>query len=470
MKVVLLSGGGGGARFARGLADVLEPGELTVVGNVGDDVEILGLHVSPDLDSLLYTLAGLIDAERGWGRADETWNALDSAADWGGENWFRLGDRDLGIHLVRTQLLRKRRSAVDDHRSRFADLCGIATTDRAGDGRPPAHARASRRRVASRSRSGSSAAATRTRSTRVEYEGAEEARAGAGRARRARAADAILLAPSNPYLSIGPDPRGRGRSRDAIAARRVRCVAVSPLVGGAAVTGPLARMLTRMAGGTTPAHVTESLQGPDRRARHRRVGRSCGRGRRARRRADAHARSRRRASGSRRSSWRRRARSDRRRDRPVRRWRSRRASSTRRTRSCSARVTLREPLRPHPSSACAGATNAEAVARRRSRRPRRRTPRPRSTPRGSFATAIGTTPAALASRPSFASRRPAFSRRPTPTSLAARIQAELDGPVVAGLHSLAASSLGAAEPPDEDAFVCGDDPTPRRSHSSSRSS
>ena len=105
MKVVLLSGGGGGARFARGLAAVLRPGELTVIGNVGDDLEILGLHVSPDLDSLLYALGGLIDTERGWGRAGETWNALESAANWGGEDWFRLGDRDLGLHLVRTEAL-----------------------------------------------------------------------------------------------------------------------------------------------------------------------------------------------------------------------------------------------------------------------------------------------------------------------------------------------------------------------------
>ena len=106
MKVVLLSGGGGGARFARGLAGALPPGDLTIVGNVGDDVEVLGLRISPDLDSLLYTLAGLIDDERGWGRSGETWNALASAAEWGGEAWFRLGDLDLGLHLVRTRELR----------------------------------------------------------------------------------------------------------------------------------------------------------------------------------------------------------------------------------------------------------------------------------------------------------------------------------------------------------------------------
>ena len=105
MKVALLSGGGGGARFARGLADALPAGQLTVVGNVGDDVEILGLHVSPDLDGLLYALAGLVDEERGWGRAGESWNALASAGAWGGEEWFRLGDLDIGLHLVRREML-----------------------------------------------------------------------------------------------------------------------------------------------------------------------------------------------------------------------------------------------------------------------------------------------------------------------------------------------------------------------------
>ena len=93
-----LSGGGGGARFARGLADVLA-GDLTVVGNVGDDIEILGLHVSPDLDSLLYTLAGLIDEKRGWGRESESWNALASAASWGADDWFRSGTETSGSTL-----------------------------------------------------------------------------------------------------------------------------------------------------------------------------------------------------------------------------------------------------------------------------------------------------------------------------------------------------------------------------------
>ena len=124
VKVVCLSGGVGGAKLVRGLHDVLAPGELTVVGNVGDDVEVLGLHVSPDLDSVLYALAGLNDEERGWGRAGETWRALESARAWGGEDWFQLGDLDLGLHLVRTQALRRGEplSAVTRHLARAAGL------------------------------------------------------------------------------------------------------------------------------------------------------------------------------------------------------------------------------------------------------------------------------------------------------------------------------------------------------------
>ena len=96
----------GGARFVRGVVDVAGAAATRVVGNVGDDVEVLGLHVSPDLDSILYALAGLADEQRGWGRSGETWEALETVGSLGGEDWFALGDRDLGLHLVRTQALR----------------------------------------------------------------------------------------------------------------------------------------------------------------------------------------------------------------------------------------------------------------------------------------------------------------------------------------------------------------------------
>lgn len=258
MKVVLLSGGGGGARFARGLNAILGSGELTVVANVGDDLEILDLPVSPDLDSLVYTLADLIDRGRGWGRADETWNALESAAGWGGDDWFRLGDRDLGLHLVRAQALREG-VTLSEFTAKVCERVGIdarivpATDDRLRThvvtpaGRFPFQEWFVGRRHADEVDA-------------VEYEGAEGAQPPPGVLTALAGADAILFAPSNPYLSIGPI-LAVSAIRDAVERRAVRCVAVSPLVAGAAVTGPAARMLTRMAGGTTPAHVTDRYKG-----------------------------------------------------------------------------------------------------------------------------------------------------------------------------------------------------------------
>ena len=253
-----MSGGGGGARFARGLADVLDPGELTVVGNVGDDLEILGLHVSPDLDSLLYTLGGLIDAERGWGRADETWNVLASVADWDGESWFRLGDRDIGLHLVRTSLLRAgdSLSSVTD---RLVDLAGIpARIVPATDDRLRTHVFTPAGRFSFQE--WYVARGHTDDVDGVEYEGAGEARAAPDALAALLETDAIVFAPSNPYLSIGPILAVE-EILNALASRRVRCVAVSPLVRGEAVTGPLRRMLTRMAGGTTPALVADRYEG-----------------------------------------------------------------------------------------------------------------------------------------------------------------------------------------------------------------
>src|SRR3954453_8225 len=99
-------GGVGGARFLRGVLGVVDPGNVSIVGNIADDIEVLGLRVSPDLDSILYTLTGHSDDERGWGRSDESWRALETVTELGGDDWFRLGDRDIGLHLVRTELLR----------------------------------------------------------------------------------------------------------------------------------------------------------------------------------------------------------------------------------------------------------------------------------------------------------------------------------------------------------------------------
>jgi LPPG:FO 2-phospho-L-lactate transferase len=258
VRVALLSGGGGGARFARGLAEAVEPGELTVVGNVGDDIEVLGLHVSPDLDSLLYTLAGLIDDERGWGRADESWNALQAAADWGGESWFRLGDRDLGLHLVRTRALREGTPLSEVTRA-LGEHAGIATRIvPATDDRLRTHMVTPAGRFPFQEWFVGRRHEDEVDS--VEYEGAADARPAPSVLEALTGAEAILLAPSNPYLSIGPILAVRA-IRDALVNRRVRCVAVSPLIGGKAVSGPLDRMLQRMSGGTEPRHVTDRYKG-----------------------------------------------------------------------------------------------------------------------------------------------------------------------------------------------------------------
>jgi LPPG:FO 2-phospho-L-lactate transferase len=258
VRVVALSGGVGGARFLRGLLEVVEPRELTIVGNVGDDLEVLGVHVSPDLDSILYALAGLADEERGWGRSDESWNALASAAELGGESWFRLGDLDLGLHLVRTQALRRGEplSAVT---ARLAARLGLEATIF------PASDDELRTWLATPSGIFSFqewfvARGHRDEVDAVEYRGADAARPAPGVLEALESADAIVLAPSNPYVSLGPI-LAVGEIRSALASRRGPAVAVSPLVGGRAVKGPADRMLARLAGGTTPAHVAGCYAG-----------------------------------------------------------------------------------------------------------------------------------------------------------------------------------------------------------------
>ena len=258
MKVALLSGGVGGARFARGLEAALAPGELTVIGNVGDDVEVLGLHVSPDLDSVLYALARLNDEERGWGRSGETWNALEAAAAWGGESWFRLGDLDVGLHLVRTQALRSG-EPLSSVTAGLVAASGLATAILpATDDRlrtlvvTPAGTFGFQEWFVGRGH--------RDEVDDVVFDGAETATPAPGTVAALVEADAIVIAPSNPYVSIAPI-LAVAEIRAAVESRSVRCVAVSPLIGGRAVKGPADRMLLRMAGGTSPRHLADRYKG-----------------------------------------------------------------------------------------------------------------------------------------------------------------------------------------------------------------
>ena len=256
MRVALLAGGVGGARFARSLVEVAD--ELTIVGNVGDDVEILGLHVSPDLDTLLYTLAGLSDEERGWGRAEETWNALGTAQELGEEPWFQLGDRDIGLHLVRTAALQTGEplSAVT---ARLAREVGLeltllpATDDRLRTWvETPAGAFEFQDWFVRRGH--------RDTVRAVRFEGAEAARPAPGVLEALEAAELIAIAPSNPFVSIEPILAIRA-IREALEQRRVPAVAVSPLIGGRAVKGPAEAMFQSLAGGTGAAQVTDCYKG-----------------------------------------------------------------------------------------------------------------------------------------------------------------------------------------------------------------
>ena len=258
MRVAVLAGGLGGSRLARAVAETIPPEDVTVIGNVGDDVEVFGLHVSPDLDTILYTLAGLLDEAQGWGRAGETWNALGTAEELGAETWFRLGDRDLGLHLVRTEALRAGEplSAVT---ARLARALGVEATVlpatderlrtwvRTPGGELPFQDWFVRRRHQDEVDS-------------LRFEGAESAHAAPRVLEALGEADLIAIAPSNPFVSIGPI-LAVAEIRSALERRRVPAVAVSPLIGGRTVRGPADRMLVRLAGGTRPAHVAECYEG-----------------------------------------------------------------------------------------------------------------------------------------------------------------------------------------------------------------
>jgi LPPG:FO 2-phospho-L-lactate transferase len=258
MKVAVLTGGIGGARFLRGVVEVVPAGDVTAIVNVGDDLEVLGLHVSPDLDSIVYALAGLADEDRGWGRAAEAWNALETVAELGGPTWFRLGDRDLGLHLVRTEALRAG-EALSAVTLRITRALGIeAAVLPATDARlrtwldTPAGSFEFQQWFVARGH--------RDEVDAVRYEGAAHATAAPHVLEALDAADVLLIAPSNPYVSIGPILAVR-EIRSALANRRVPCIGVSPLIGGRAVKGPADRMLARLAGGTTPAHVASCYAG-----------------------------------------------------------------------------------------------------------------------------------------------------------------------------------------------------------------
>jgi LPPG:FO 2-phospho-L-lactate transferase len=257
VRVTVLAGGLGGSRLARALAETIEPSQLTIVGNVGDDVDVLGLHVSPDLDTILYTLTGRLDESKGWGRAGDSWHALGVVGELGGETWFQLGDRDLGLHLVRTDALR-RGEPLSEVTARLARAFGLEPTLLpATDGRlrtwveTPAGDFPFQEWFVARQH--------RDEVDGVRFEGADEASPAPGVLEALERADLLAIAPSNPFVSIAPI-LAVAAIREAIERRRVPAVAVSPLIGGKAVRGPADRMLARLGGGTGPQQVTDCYE------------------------------------------------------------------------------------------------------------------------------------------------------------------------------------------------------------------
>jgi LPPG:FO 2-phospho-L-lactate transferase len=240
MRVTALAGGTGAAKLLRGLVACLGPADLTVIGNTGDDTEVWGLHVSPDLDTVSYALAGLLDVGRGWGRADETFRCREAMAALGGPTWFGLGDRDLSTHLVRTASLRAG-TPLSVVTARLAARLGVAARILPMSDQPvrtfvrTTEARLSFQEYFVRDRARGEVVA-------VDYEGAAAARPAPGVVEAIADAEVVVVCPSNPVTSVGPILAVPGIA-DALTAARAAVVGVSPIVGGAPVSGPAGRLM-----------------------------------------------------------------------------------------------------------------------------------------------------------------------------------------------------------------------------------
>lgn len=253
-RIVVLVGGVGGAKLAHGLAQIVKPENLTIVVNTGDDFWHYGLRVCPDLDTVFYTLSGLVDPVNGWGVAEDTTTTLESLRRYGEDGWFRLGDRDLALHLRRTEWLRQgiSLSEVTDRLRRgfgipstVLPMCDepVRTLVHTDEGDLPFQHYFVRRRC-------------EPLLIDLSYVGAEEARVPDAVHEAIRAAQVIVFCPSNPYLSLDPIlsvPSMRRLLRDA----RAWKIAVTPIVGGEAIKGPAAKMMREMGQMISPLTVVD---------------------------------------------------------------------------------------------------------------------------------------------------------------------------------------------------------------------
>ena len=255
--IAVLSGGVGAARLLEGLVEVVDPASITAVVNVGDDLELHGLSISPDLDTITYTLSGEQNPETGWGLVNESWRAIDALEAFGAETWFRLGDRDLGTHLYRTGRLRAGAtlSQVTHEIARRFGLT-IALVPVTDDPVRTVVTLADGDEVAFQEYFVKLGHAVPV--SAVRFDGASESRPAPGVVELLESAERIVIAPSNPIVSIGPILAVPGiaaileRRRDAV-------VAISPIVGGRALKGPADRLLVELGGEASVSGVASVL-------------------------------------------------------------------------------------------------------------------------------------------------------------------------------------------------------------------
>lgn len=253
-KIVALAGGVGGAKLVHGLAQVLPPEDLTVIVNTGDDFEHYGLYICPDLDTVCYTLAGLANPETGWGRAGETWQAIENVNKLGGQTWFKLGDKDLGTHLERTRRLRDGQALSEITRD-FCNAWGVQQTVLPMSDQPV--------RTIVETEEGELAFQEYFVRRRCEpkvrgfrFEGVELAEAAPGALEAIAAANAVVICPSNPWVSIDPilktlcsSPLSHRVSPPEMITgwgEGKLIIAVSPIIGGKTVKGPAAKMYAEL--------------------------------------------------------------------------------------------------------------------------------------------------------------------------------------------------------------------------------
>lgn len=241
--LVALAGGVGAARMLRGLVDVVDPATITAIVNTGDDMVLHGLHISPDIDTVTYTLAGAINPETGWGLAGETWAAMEALERYSGQTWFRLGDKDLATHMYRTQRLAEG-ATLSEVTAEIARSWGLALRVLPmSDHRVETMVTIDEGEIGFQDYFVGRQHGVAVRSLR--FAGAEQSTPAPGVLDAITSAERIVICPSNPLVSIGPILAIPG-VRDAIAARREDVVAVSPIVAGAALKGPADRMLTEL--------------------------------------------------------------------------------------------------------------------------------------------------------------------------------------------------------------------------------